>query len=48
MRERRSSSNAVHADEGHQKDQAEVTNEHDKEEENRPIPEAVGPDVKAA
>ena len=30
------------------RNQAEGTNEHDKEEQNRPIPEAVGPDVKAA
>jgi hypothetical protein len=42
------SSIAVQADEGHQENQAEAGNLHDKEEEHRPIPEVVGPDVKAA
>jgi hypothetical protein len=38
----------VDADEDHQENQAEAGNLHDKDEENRPIPEVVGPDVKTA
>jgi len=38
----------VDACEHHQEDQPETASEHDKVQENRPVPEVVGPDVKAA